>query len=171
MKIAVMSDSHRKTNLTSDAIELLKSKGAKYIIHAGDLEIEENLQLLENSGLLYTSVFGNNDYNLFNLQTKYNINEEPYYFKIKKEKFKLMHIPSHLNADCPIIIYGHTHEFKHQYTNNTLYLNPGEICARNKPLSECVLLEIKDDKYIIDYYFKEVLQDNTWKNKQFIYTK
>ena len=86
MKIAVMSDSHRKTNLTSDAIKLLKSKGASYIIHAGDLEIEENLQLLENSGLIYISVFGNNDYNLFKLQDKYNIKQEPYYFKIKEEK-------------------------------------------------------------------------------------
>ncbi|MCK5111836.1 MAG: metallophosphoesterase family protein, partial [Arcobacteraceae bacterium] len=43
MKIAVLSDSHKKVELTSQAISFLKLKGASYIIHAGDLEVEENL--------------------------------------------------------------------------------------------------------------------------------
>ena len=60
-KIAVLSDSHRKVDLTQEAIDMLKSKGAEYIAHAGDLELKKNLDILENSGLTYVSVFGNND--------------------------------------------------------------------------------------------------------------
>ena len=71
--IGVMSDSHRKVKLTSQAIEHLKQKGAQYLVHAGDLEIEENLELLENSGLTYVSVFGNNDMRLTSIQNKYKI--------------------------------------------------------------------------------------------------
>jgi putative phosphoesterase len=171
MKVAVMSDSHRKTSMMKDAIELLKSHGAQYIVHAGDLEIKENLELLKNSNLIYTSVFGNNDYDLIQYQNDYNINQEPYYFTIKKETFKLMHIPSYMSADSNIVIYGHTHDFSHEYKNDTLYLNPGEICARNKPLSQCVLLEIFHDKFVIDYFYKEVLHNNVWETKQTIYKR
>ena len=155
MKIAVISDSHRKIELTSQAIDMLKSKGAKYLVHAGDLEIKENLDLLKNSGLIYVSVFGNNDYNLIQYQNQYKIFKEPYYFKIKEMKFKLMHIPNFLSPDSDIIIMGHTHIHEHQYVNNTLYLNPGELCAREKELTECVLLEITDKQYIIEYNFKK----------------
>jgi len=73
MKIGILSDSHKKTNLTKIAIDYLKSKGAKYLIHAGDLEIYENLELIKNSGLAYVSVFGNNDSCLYEYQNHFNI--------------------------------------------------------------------------------------------------
>lgn len=165
MKIAVLSDSHRKPQLTLEALEKLKSMGAQYIIHAGDLEIQENLEILKNSGLPYVCVFGNNDYGLMRYQEQYNIKKEPYYFKIKEYSFKLMHIPFYLTPDTNIVISGHTHMFESSFVNNTLFLNPGEVCARNKNLTECVLLEIVKDKYIINYLSKKP-QDNSWEIQQ-----
>ena len=126
------------------------------MVHAGDFCIEKNLELLENSGLKYIAVFGNNDRNLLNLSTKYNIKQEPYYFKIKDISFKLMHLPYHLTPDSDVIIFGHTHIFECDYKNKTLFLNPGEVCAREKPLIECVQLEIKENEYIIRRYFKKI---------------
>jgi putative phosphoesterase len=171
MKIAIMSDVHRKTSMMADAIKLLKSKGAIYLIHAGDLEIKENLDLLKNSNLTYRAVFGNNDYNLMSYQDQYEIHQEPYYFKIKDIKFKLMHIPNYMSADTDIIIYGHTHTFSCEYKQNKLFINPGEICAREKPLSQCVMLEILDDKFIVDYYYKDILHSKVWQTKQMIYPR
>lgn len=170
MKIALLSDSHQKTTLTIEAIELLKSKGAKYLVHAGDLEIKENLDILKNSGLTYVSVFGNNDYNLLQYANKYNIFQEPYYFKIKDIKFKLMHIPNYLTPDSDIVIFGHTHDFHQEYNNGTLFINPGEVCARNKELTQCVLLEIKENKYIIEYNYKKP-QATSWETKVYEYEK
>ncbi|MBD3842491.1 MAG: YfcE family phosphodiesterase [Campylobacterales bacterium] len=170
MKIAVLSDSHRKSELTKEAIEYLKSKGAQYLVHAGDLEIEENLKLLEDSKLPYVSVFGNNDYLLVSYSSQYNIFKEPYYFKIEDLKLKLMHLPYYLTPDSDVVIFGHTHMFECEISNNTLFLNPGEVCARNKPLSECVLLEILKDKYIINYFFKNP-NENDWKSKVIEYEK
>ena len=149
---------------------MLKSKGATYLVHAGDLEIIENLDVLKNSGLTYVSVFGNNDYNLVQYSNKYNINQEPYYFKIDEIKYKLMHIPNHLNPDSDIIIYGHTHNFKTEYINNTLFLNPGEICAREKNLTECVLLEVTETSYKIEYNFKKP-EDKIWETKVYEYKR
>jgi len=170
MKIAILSDSHKKTTLTAEAIEMLQLKGAQYLLHAGDLEMKANLDLLKNSGLPYVSVFGNNDYTLIQYSNKYNINQEPYYFKIKDVTFKLMHIPNYLTPDSNVVIFGHTHHFYQEYKNNTLFINPGEICAREKNNTECVLLEINEDKYIIEYNYKKP-QSTSWETKTYEYKK
>lgn len=156
MKIAIISDSHSKVALTQDSIVFLKSLGAQYLIHAGDLCKEENLEALKQSKLPYVCVFGNNDNHLLEVAHKYNIYKEPYKFKIKEISFSLMHLPYYMNTQTDVVIFGHTHIFEHEYKSKTLFLNPGEICAREKPLSECVLLEINENEYIISYYFKKI---------------
>lgn len=153
-----------------DAIDMLKEKNPKYIIHAGDLEIKENLEILKKSKITYISVFGNNDYNLVQYQNDYNIHKEPYYFKMAELTFKLMHIPYYMTPDTNIIISGHTHMFETQYINDTLYINPGEICARNKNLTECALLEIKEKQYKVEYFYKKP-EEKQWKKKEYIYEK
>jgi putative phosphoesterase len=170
VKIGILSDSHRKTALLSEAIEYLKSLNCEILIHAGDMEVEESLQILKNSGLIYTSVFGNNDFNLVQFQNEYKIHKEPYYFKIKETKFKLMHQPYFMNNDTDIIIFGHTHQFETKYENKTLYINPGEICARNKPLSECATLEIFEKQYKITYNFRDP-NEKVWQQKEIIYDR
>ncbi len=156
MKIGILSDSHHKVDYTREVIEFLKSKDAEYLVHAGDLCLEDNLKLLEESNLIYVSVFGNNDMSLIPLQNKYTIKQEPYHFKIKNTTFKLMHMPYYLNGDSDVVIFGHTHDFQSEYKEGTLFLNPGEVCAREKPNLECVLLEIKENEYIIKYYSRNI---------------
>ncbi len=170
MKIGVLSDSHFKVEYTKEVINLLKKNGAEYLIHAGDLCLEENLKLLKESNLPYVSVFGNNDMSLISISNKYNIKQEPYPFKIKETTFKLMHLPYYMIGDCDVVIFGHTHIFESEYKNKMLFLNPGEVCAREKPLIECVLLEIKDNEYIINYYSKNINKKEFLK-KEIIYEK
>ncbi|CAI8218170.1 MAG: metallophosphoesterase family protein [Sulfurovum sp.] len=157
MKIGILSDSHTKSDYQQEVIDHLKNEGSQYLIHAGDLCIKENLEQLENSGLTYVSIFGNNDMGLTAYSNEFFIKQEPYLFKIKDIKFKLMHLPYYLTPDdCDVVIFGHTHKFEVEYTNKTLFVNPGEVCAREKPLIECVLLEIKENEYIITYYFRNI---------------
>ena len=164
MKIGILSDSHSKTDLTQDALDMFQEKGVKYLIHSGDLVKKENLDVLKNSGMIYIAIFGNNDYNLIQYQNDYKIYQEPYYFKIEDIKFKLMHIPNYLSPDSDIIIFGHTHIHEHQYTNKTLFINSGEICAREKDLTECVILEITEKEYIIEYNHRKPT-DKNWETK------
>ena len=170
IKIGILSDSHLKSDYTSDVINFLKAQKCEYLIHAGDLCTEKNLQLLEDSNLKYIAVFGNNDRNLLSLSSKYNIKQEPYYFKIQDLKFKLMHLPYHMTPDSDIVIFGHTHEFECDYKNKTLFLNPGEVCAREKPVIECVKLEINENEYIITRYYKNKNEEN-FKKEEIIYEK
>ena len=61
MKIGILSDSHLKSDYTKEVIDFLKEIDSDYLVHAGDLCLEKNLEYLEESGLKYIAVFGNND--------------------------------------------------------------------------------------------------------------
>ena len=159
LKLGILSDSHTQTTLHKEAIEHLLSLGVDYLLHAGDIMLEEHLQMLEDAPVPYVCVFGNNDANLISLQKKYRIYQEPYYFKIKEYKLKMMHMPYYLSSDTDIVISGHTHMFECSKTAETLYLNPGEVCGREKPLSECATIEIVDKSYKVKHYFRELSKD------------
>ena len=76
-----------------------------------------------------------------------------------------MHLPNYLVPDTNIIIFGHSHMFHCEYINKTLFLNPGEVCAREKPLIECAKLEINTNEYIITHYFKNTNENNFMKEE------
>src|SRR5574344_2183219 len=150
MKIGILSDSHHKNEYLKECIEFLK---------------KESLDILKNSNLKYIIVFGNNDRDLFQFSEDYNIKKEPYYFKIEDKSFKLMHLPFHLHPDTDIIIFGHTHKFDCEYKNKKLFINPGEVCAREKPIISCAKLEINTNEYIITHYFKNTNENNFMKEE------
>ena len=154
-KIGVISDTHKRGDLQKEAISQLKSKGAEYLLHLGDFELVENLENLATSGLPYAGVFGNNDYALKGLEYKYKIESEPYFLKIKDTTIKMMHLPYYLTNDSDIVLFGHLHKFSAEYKGGSLFLNPGEICAREKDLSECAIIEVSKSHFLVDYIYRE----------------
>lgn len=169
-KIGILSDPHKKSQLQSQAIKVLKQNGAQFLVHAGDFSLQQNLQSLHDSGIRYCSVFGNNDYHLIEHVKAYEIYKEPHYFKIHGTTFKLMHLPFYLSGDVDVVIFGHTHAYECEKKGNTLFLNPGELCGRNKPVSEYAMLNIKKDSYAVTYFYKD-LQTNQLHQKEFNYDK
>ena len=170
MKIGVISDTHSKISLAKDALSHLKSFGVEYIFHAGDFGSKEIPKLLKDEKLKCFGVFGNNDFHLQSLQSEYNIRKEPYYFEIEGVSCKLMHLPFFMTSDTEVVIYGHTHEFKSECINGTLFLNPGECCARNKPFSEYAFLEITKESFKV-IYFKKDIRDSSLEEKFFEYPR
>ena len=170
MKIGLLSDTHTKVKKAKASLDLLIENGAEFIIHAGDIVEVETLELLKNCGKRYIAVYGNNDAHLVEFHNKYNLVQEPYYFKLANTKFKLMHLPFYMSADSEVVIFGHTHEFKSEFVNGTLFLNPGESCARNKPLSECALLEVQEKKFIVTY-FSKAKNEKKFEQQEFSYER
>lgn len=152
LKVGVISDSHHRSDVARSAINFLKDYGANLLIHAGDIVEHVTLKDLKKSNLAYFAVLGNNDKNLARFTKEFNLFKEPYEFIFNEFKFKLAHYPYYLKGDADIFIYGHTHVFSVTQCNNSLYLNPGEICARKKPKFESVLLEC--DKQNATNFFK-----------------
>lgn len=165
MKIGILSDSHTKTALHREAIEHLLSLGVEYLLHAGDIMLEEHLQMLVETGLPYACVYGNNDTALIGLHGKYNIFQEPHYLKIEDLKVKMMHMPYYMSADADLIVSGHTHMFESSLVNNKLFINPGEVCAREKPLSECALVIVENGSFEVTHYFRQLSQNEWTKRK------
>lgn len=169
-KIGVLSDVHKKSHLQQEAIEVLKKEGVEFFIHAGDFSLQQNLQNLHQSGVRYCSVFGNNDHHLLQSANEFEIYKEPHYFKLHNTTFKLMHLPFYLSGDVDVVIFGHTHAYECEKKGNTLFLNPGELCGRNKPVSEYAMLEIKKNSYKVTYFFKD-LNTDILEKKEFEYEK
>lgn len=160
MKIGLLSDTHSKKGRSQRVIDHLVSEGAEFLIHAGDIVKPEILEQLKNSGLRYIAVYGNNDAALIEYHTRYNLVQEPHYFKLGGVSFKLMHLPFYMNGDAEVIIFGHTHVFECDFKNRTLFLNPGETCARDEPFSSCAILEITDNTFKVTHYSRAVGKEN-----------
>ena len=167
--LGILSDTHRRIDLQTQAIDRLKECGATHILHAGDFESPEALIALAESGLPYAAVFGNNDYGLKALSNEYRIKTEPYYIKIADLKIKMMHLPYYMTPDSNIVIYGHLHRFKSSLEGNTLFLNPGEVCGRESGNVEAVILYRQSDRYILEHHFKSIYEKSGWKSKRKIY--
>ncbi|MCK9161662.1 MAG: metallophosphoesterase family protein [Arcobacteraceae bacterium] len=170
IKIGVISDSHLKLDYFSLVLSKLKEENVDYILHAGDICDKRALDLLSSLDIPYRVVFGNNDYHLIEESHNYNITKEPSYFKINNTTFKMMHLPYYMSADSDVVIFGHTHIFEHLYNGKTLYLNPGEVCARQKPKIEFVILYIDEKTYKICYHYYNK-EDLSLYKKEIIYEK
>ena len=170
MKIGVISDTHTKVKKAARAIDTLIKDGAEFMIHAGDIVEVEVLELLKNCGLRYEAVYGNNDSHLAHFHSQYNLVQEPYYFKLANAKFKLMHLPFYMAPDADIIISGHTHTFHSEFNNSTLFLNPGEVCARSKPISEWAMLEVNKEEFKVTHYTRENKSEKI-KKQEFNYAR
>ncbi|MFK5937021.1 MAG: metallophosphoesterase family protein [Sulfurimonas sp.] len=170
MKIGILSDTHTKVKSAKVALDMLIENGAEFIIHAGDICKHETLELLKNCGKRYVAVYGNNDAHLVEFHNEYNLVQEPHYFKLANTSFKLMHLPFYMTPDTEVVLFGHTHEFKSEFIEGTLFLNPGESCARNKPLSECAILEVEEKMFNVTYYYREKKKDDFF-SKVFSYKR
>ncbi len=170
MKIGILSDTHKKEKRSQKVVDLLVEKGAEFFIHAGDVVKTEMLDQLEATKLKYVAVYGNNDAHLHSVHNDYNLVQEPHYFKLDKTSFKLMHLPFFMSPDTEVVLYGHTHIFDCEFTNGTLFLNPGEVCARNKPVSECAMLEITPTHFHVTYYHRE-LKTKKFKEQHFSFER
>ena len=170
MKIGIISDTHTKIKKAQEAVDRLLEDGAEFFVHAGDVCRTQTLDILEQCSKRYVCVYGNNDAHLVPFHNDYELVQEPYYFKLENTKFKLMHLPFYMTPDAEVVISGHTHTFHSEMNNGTLFINPGEVCARNKPVSEFVMLEILDDRLHVTYYSKGK-EKKKYKTKEFSYKR
>ncbi|MBE2984084.1 YfcE family phosphodiesterase [Campylobacter sp. RM9344] len=145
IKVGIISDTHQKSKIAREAIEILKTQGASLLLHAGDIEQIQTLEDMRDSKVKYIAVLGNNDWHLKSECDKFELFNEPYKFEFKGINFKLMHHPRFLEADSDVIVFGHTHSFTIGTKDGCLFINPGEICGRKFENFTFAMLEFKDN--------------------------
>ncbi len=168
MILGILSDTHKKAGRAIKAIDMLVENGARHLIHAGDIGREEILAYMAGLGVPYTAVLGNNDKKLEHLQESYNLFREPHYFSVGDISFKLMHHPWFLSPDADVVVFGHTHKFSYEYRGDgRLFLNPGEVCARNKPVSEAVLLRMEPEIVEVTHCQRRI-KESAWQYNKIV---
>ncbi|NLK66600.1 MAG: YfcE family phosphodiesterase [Campylobacteraceae bacterium] len=145
LKVGLISDSHQRSDVTRSAVDYLLKKEIDLLLHAGDIMEFETLECMKNSSVPYVAVLGNHDTHLREFMSEFELFSEPHHFEFEGFNFKLMHHPFYLNSSSDIIIYGHTHRFVAKFYENSLYINSGEICARNKALHEFAYFTCQKD--------------------------
>ena len=152
-KIGIISDTHGL--LRPEVLEILKD--CKYILHAGDVNKDEILDVLRSMGNLYV-VRGNNDKDWAeNLRTSLS-------FTIEGIKFFMTHNKKDVEwelGSAQVVIFGHTHSYSEKMVDGRLWLNPGS-CGRSRFGGEVTMavMTVEDGKYQVE---KIILAENSRK--------
>ena len=118
VRIAVLSDSHGAMH--PKVREMLA--GCAYILHAGDIVRESDLDELGVYGRLY-AVRGNCDRDAWACRLR-----DVQRFEIAGVRFVMVHDPKHVPRDLEgtdAVIFGHTHTYTEKTADGRLWLNPG----------------------------------------------
>jgi uncharacterized protein len=137
MRIGILSDTHGRTQAMADAIRLLKSAGAEFFIHCGDVGSEAVLDLLAGEKAAF--VFGNTDFDRQELQRYARIInvqclENSGQLQLGGKEIRVMHGDDSRalrraieEQSCDAILFGHTHVKADRREGRVRLINPGAL--------------------------------------------
>ena len=139
MILGIMSDSHDNIQGVKDALKIFKDRGAKMVLHAGDMIGSGNCYTFEGCGMAVKLVYGNNDGDRVGLLRDFRRVGGEYLgdfgeIDLDGLKIALLHgtdeplvravIASQL---YDVVVRGHNHRAEATQHGSTLLVNPGEI--------------------------------------------
>ena len=137
MLVGVVSDTHNNIKNIKKIICLFNDEQVDLVIHTGDISKAETLRIFSELDAPLVGVFGNNDRieeGLEEVCVEYNFNfqEPPLSITLQGKKIAIFHEPDLIenyierNKDINLVLYGHTHRYKEETIDKTVYFNPGE---------------------------------------------
>lgn len=145
MIIGIVSDTHNNTDKVLKAVDFFNLRQAEIVLHAGDFSTPSCAKLFSKLNGSFISVFGNNDFQEYDLNKTINvfgiISHPPYKFTIENKSFMLTHYLYNNYDNIDYIVYGHTHKANIKKFKNSFYINPGECCGRRYGRSTVALLD------------------------------
>ena len=150
MKICILSDSHDHIPLLCAAVADAKQRGAKAVLHCGDIVAPSTLHKLQAYGLPVHAIHGNNTGDLYIL-SKLSYAKDSlihYYgqdaeFTLGKRRIFLVHYPHYakgmaVTGDYDLVCCGHSHKVMIEYLTNikgtqTVMCNPGSVGGVGSP--------------------------------------
>ena len=139
MIIGIISDSHDRIENTNRALEVIKEKGAKVLIHCGDFCAPFMMNELAKFEGEVHCVFGNIDdrFTTTNRAREFGINLHGDTAKLEVDGKKILvnHYPDIARAfaftgDFDLVCYGHDHTPNKELIGKTILLNPGGLFSR-----------------------------------------
>ena len=163
MRIGLISDSHHAFDRLQTALDKLLGEGIDLLLHAGDMGSEAALEKMAALDVPSYAVFGNNDYRLFELRARYNVEAEPWRVKHGELRIKLMHRPLYFENDgADLTVFGHTHIPEAKLAGKTLVINPGEVCGRESGETHCAIAVRSETGWQVTQYRQD---QNGWREE------
>ena len=137
MLVGVVSDTHNNIKNIKKIINLFNEAQVELVIHTGDISKAETLKIFSTLNCPLKGVFGNNDRIEEGLkevckENNFLFQEPPLSLTLKNKKIAIFHEPDLIgdyikeHQDIDLILHGHTHRYKEETIDKTVYFNPGE---------------------------------------------
>jgi putative phosphoesterase len=139
MLVGIMSDSHDNVRGLKDALGIFSDRGAKLVLHAGDMIGSGNCYAFHGCGMEVKLVFGNNDGDRAGLIRDFAPAGGQYlgdFGEVEADglKIAMLHGTEEALARAvaasqlyDVVVRGHSHRFETMIQGRTLLINPGEI--------------------------------------------
>ncbi len=155
MMIGVISDTHNNIKNIDKIISLFNNEKVDLVIHTGDITNAKTLKRFSLLNCPLTGVFGNNDRSEIGLQevceeNNFKFQEPPLPLKLDKKLVVVFHEPDLIDKyikdhkEVDIIIHGHTHRYREETIEDTIYFNPGESAGFLEGKSALGLINTKN---------------------------
>lgn len=152
MKIGILSDTHDRVKRTIRAVMRLRSEGAEALIHCGDLTGPEVVGACSVLPAYY--VFGNNDFDRFNLRLAMEASggtclEFGGIIELAGRRIAVVHgdlrreVSRVLQNDPDYLLYGHSHVADDRQEGSTRWINPGALHRADE--HSVALLDLETD--------------------------
>jgi len=155
VKIGIISDSHDHHENVLKVVEIFKSEGVKYILHAGDIISAFTASAFgQVKDARFVAIFGNTDAEKVALKAAIEafggeIHDDPYSFEVDGHRIFMTHKPTLLDeiiasGKYDLVVYGHTHIQDIRKQGHTVVINPGELTDWLTGSGSAVILETDD---------------------------
>jgi len=159
MLIGLISDTHDNLPQIEKAITHLNNSGVQLVLHAGDYCSPSTITKFKTLNCKLIGVFGNNDGDQELLKKRFNetqnckIHGRLTQINAGNYKIALLHgdEPKRLitlvySQKFNAVIHGHTHNKNIEHRENTLIINPGELCGYLTGKSTLAILDTEENK-------------------------
>jgi putative phosphoesterase len=155
MKIGIVSDTHGRTATVERALELLRGRGVELVLHCGDIDDPETVQLFR--GMPTHFVFGNCDHERDAIRAAVAeigaaLHEPWGFLELEGRKIGWLHGDDHrLKCDversgaCDYLFYGHTHQRADERHGPTRVVNPGALHRASR--KTCLVLDLATGEF------------------------
>ena len=161
MRIGIVSDTHNNLENCRRIVELFNGLDVDRVIHTGDITQAKTIDVFSGLDAPMLGVFGNNDMERESLAAaidrhEFHFIDPPLELSWAGRSLIIVHDPLELDlvdcSDYDVILHGHTHFEKIEFTDTQLTFNPGESAGmmtgyNSIGLLDLVSLELKVIKF------------------------
>ena len=162
MIIGVTGDTHNNLKNIKIICSIFNENTTDLVFHTGDISLAKSLLAFKDLKCPLIAVLGNNDIferqSLEEASTNFDckIFEEPYFIKLGKKKFAVLHHPDLIDEEMikstHIILHGHTHRYRKEKIGKSLVFNPGECAGFMKGKNQVGIVNLDSlDAKIINF--------------------